>query len=54
MKQNLGIFAIIFGALMLIISYISETLVDINWYNVSALIIIIAGIVAHIMLNKRA
>jgi len=39
--------------LMLIISYFAD-LVDYNFYNVGALIIIIAGIVTHIVLTKRS
>ena len=53
MKQNLGIILIVLGALMLIISYLAD-LVDYNFYNVGALIIIIAGIVTHIVLTKRS
>ena len=53
MKQNLGIILIVLGALMLIISYFAD-LVDYNFYNVGALLIIIAGIVTHIVMTKRS
>jgi FtsH-binding integral membrane protein len=43
-KQNLGIILIVLGALLLIISYFAD-LVDYNFYNIGALVIIIAGIV---------
>jgi len=53
MKQKLGILLIVLGALMLIISYFAD-LVDYNFYNIGAFIIIIAGIVTHIVLTKRS
>lgn len=53
MKENLGICLIVLGALLLIISYFFE-LVDYNWYQVGALCMIIAGIVAHIVITKRS
>ena len=52
MKQYLGILIIVFGALLLIVSYFVD-LVDINIYNAGALLIIIIGIVAHILITKR-
>ena len=53
MKQNLGIILIVLGALLLIISYFAD-LTDYNFYNIGALLIIIAGIVAHIAITKRS
>ncbi|MCR4592411.1 MAG: hypothetical protein K5672_04575 [Bacteroidaceae bacterium] len=61
-KQNLGITLIVVGALLLIISYFSAKLnlgflaelVDYNWYQLIALLLIIAGIVAHIVIAKRS
>ena len=61
-KQNLGITLIVVGALLLIISYFSAKLnlgflaelVDYNWYQLIALLLIIAGIVAHIAIAKRS
>ena len=61
-KQNLGITLIVLGALLLIISYFSAKLnlgfmaelVDYNWYQMFALLLIIAGIVAHIVIAKRS
>ncbi|MBR3857938.1 MAG: hypothetical protein IKM68_08185 [Bacteroidaceae bacterium] len=52
-KQNLGIILIVLGALLLIISYFAD-LVDYNFYNIGALVIIIAGIVTHIVITKRS
>jgi hypothetical protein len=54
MKQNLGIILIVLGALMLILSYYPLDLVDYNFYNVGALLIIIAGIITHIVVTKRS
>lgn len=53
MKQNLGIILIVFGALMLIISYFAD-FVDYNFYNIGALLLIIVGIVTHIVMTKRS
>jgi len=52
-KQNLGIILIVLGALMLILSYFVD-LVDYNFYNIGALLVIIAGIVTHIVMTKRS
>ncbi len=52
MKKNLGVCLIVLGALLLIISYFVD-FKDYNWYNVSALIIIIAGLLTHIYVTKR-
>lgn len=53
MKQNLGIILIVLGALLLIVSYFAD-LMDYNFYNMGALLLIIAGIVAHIVITKRS
>lgn len=61
-KQNLGIILIVVGALLLIISYFAAKLnlgffadlVDYNWYQMFALLLIIAGIVSHIVIAKRS
>ena len=53
MKQNIGIILIVLGALLLIVSYFAD-LVDYNVYNIGALVLIIAGIVAHIYVTKRS
>lgn len=51
MKQYLGITIIVLGALMLILSYFLH-FEDINLYNAGALLVIIIGIVAHILMTK--
>ena len=61
-KQSLGITLIVLGALLLIIGYFAAKLnlgfmadlVDYNWYQMLALVLIIAGIVAHIVIAKRS
>lgn len=53
MKKNLGIILIVLGALLLILSYVFS-LEDYNFYNVGALLVIIAGIVTHIVVTKRS
>lgn len=53
MKKNLGIILIVLGALLLICSY-AFSLEDYNFYNIGALLLIIAGIVTHIYVTKRS
>ena len=61
-KQNLGIILIVLGALLMILGYASARLnlgflaelIDYNWFNMFALLLIIAGIVAHIVIAKRS
>lgn len=53
MKQNLGIILIVLGALLLIVSYFAD-LMDYNFYNMGALLLIIVGIVTHIVITKRS
>ena len=61
-KQSLGIILIVLGAVLLIISYFAAKfnlgffaeLVDYNWYQMFALLLIIVGIVAHIVIAKRS
>ena len=61
-KQSLGIILIVLGAVLLIISYFGAKfnlgffadLVDYNWYQMISLLLIIAGIVAHIVIAKRS
>lgn len=53
MKNYIGIAAIVLGALILVISYFTNTLVDYNWVQILALLFIVAGIVGHIIVTKR-
>lgn len=53
MKNYIGIAAIVLGALILVISYFTRTLVDYNWVQALALVLIVAGIVGHIIVTKR-
>lgn len=53
MKNYIGIAAIVVGALILVISYFTNTLVDYNWVQLLALLFIVAGIVGHIIVTKR-
>ena len=61
-KKSLGIILIVLGALLMIISYFSArfnlgvlaNLVDYNWFQLLALVLIIAGIVTHIVIAKRS
>lgn len=52
-KKILGLALIVLGALLLIFSYVFS-LEDYNFYNIGALLIIIAGIVTHIAVTKRS
>jgi len=61
-KENVGFTLIVLGALLMIISYFTArfnlgfmaNLIDYNWFQLLALILIIAGIVAHIVIAKRS
>lgn len=53
MKNYMGIVAIVLGAILLVISYFTGSLVDYNWVQILALLLIVAGIVAHIIITKR-
>lgn len=53
MKNYMGIVAIVLGAILLVISYLTGSLVDYNWVQILALLLIVAGIVAHIIITKR-
>ena len=53
MKKFSGIILVVLGALLLVLSYFAD-LVDYNWYNVGALLIIIIGIIVHITVTKKS
>ena len=61
-KQNVGIILIVLGALLMIVSYFSAKfnlgaladLIDYNWFQLFALVLIIAGIVSHSVIAKRS
>lgn len=50
--KNLGILIIVVAVLILIISY-TANLVDYNWLNGGALVLMIIGLIVHIIINKR-
>lgn len=53
--KNLGICAIILGALLLVLTMVVPAMADLadqNWYTISSLVLIIVGFFAHIFLNK--
>ena len=52
MKKYLGILLIVIGAIVLLISYLTE-LVDYNPVQFSGLGLIIAGLIAHIIITRR-
>ena len=54
MKQYLGALLIILGTIMLVISYLSGVLVDLNWDQGIATALIILGVALHIYLLKKA
>ena len=54
MKQYLGALLIILGTIMLVVSYLSGVLVDLNWYQGIATALIILGVALHIYMMKKA
>lgn len=53
MLKYLGVLLIVIGTIMLVVSYISGFLVDMNIYQFAAMALIILGVVAHIILIKK-
>ena len=53
MKKYLGIAAIVLGAILLVISYLTNSLVDYNSFQILALALIVIGIIVHIIITKR-
>lgn len=54
MTKYLGVALIVLGTIMLVISYLSQTLVDMNFYQLIAIVAVIAGVVLHIYFLKKA
>ena len=52
MKIYLGILLIVIGAILLLVSYLTE-LVDYNPVQFTGLGLIIAGLIAHIFITKK-
>lgn len=54
--KNLGIILIIVGALLLVccaaLPFMAD-LADQNWYTVGSFVLIIIGLIAHIIINKK-
>ena len=54
--KNLGIILIIIGALALILTMVVPPMADLadqNWYTIGGFVLIFAGLIAHIVINKR-
>ena len=56
MKKNLGILLIVLGALLLIlcafVPFMGD-LADQNWYTWGSMLLIVAGLLTHIFMNKK-
>jgi Na+/melibiose symporter-like transporter len=56
MKKNIGILLIVLGAILLILCAVVPFMGDMadqNWYTWGSLLIIIAGLLTHIFMNKK-
>ena len=53
MKKYSGIYAIVVGTIVLVLSYLLDW-VDYNWVQGIALLFMIGGFIAHIILSKKA
>lgn len=53
MTKYLGVAMIVLGTIMLVISYLTKTLVDWNPYQLLSMIVIIAGVALHIYFLKK-
>lgn len=55
-KNYYGIIAVIFGAVLLVLGMVippMRDLLDHNWFTLGCIVIIIAGIIFHVMYNKK-
>lgn len=53
--KSLGIALVILGAVLLILPMLLASMADLadeNWYTFGGLILIIAGVIVHIIMNK--
>lgn len=50
--KNLGILLIVLGTIVLVLSHFLGW-VDYNWVDGTALLLVVAGIVVHIIMNKK-
>lgn len=54
-KNYIGAFMVALGALLMILATFVAPMYDLcdqNWYTAGSLVLIIAGIVAHVVINK--
>ncbi len=53
--KNLGLILIVLGALLLVLTVVPfmADMADQNWYTIGSLVLIIVGLIAHIVINKR-
>ncbi|MBQ0048860.1 MAG: hypothetical protein KBT12_01270 [Bacteroidales bacterium] len=54
MTKYLGVALVVLGTIMLVISYLSQTLVDMNFYQLAAIVAILVGVVLHIYFLRKA
>lgn len=54
MTKYLGVLLIVVGTIMLVISYVSQTMIDWNWYQLLSIVIIILGVAMHIVFLKKS
>lgn len=55
-KNYIGIIAVIFGAVLLVLGMVlpfMRDLLDYNIYTIGSVVIVIAGIVYHVIYNKK-
>lgn len=58
MKKNVGIILIVVGALLLVLGYFSDLVLedplkDQNWFDIISWLIMVSGLVTHIVINKK-
>lgn len=54
--KNLGLILIIIGAILLVLTTVLPFMADLadqNWYTIGSLVLIVAGLICHIVVNKR-
>lgn len=54
MNKYLGVALIVLGTIMLTVSYLTQTLVNFNWFQLLAIVAIIAGVAMHIVALRKS
>lgn len=54
MNKYFGVCLIVVGTIMLVGSYLTQTLVNMNWFQFLAIVALIAGVALHIVALRKS